>query len=428
MLKKKKIAFTITDGWAYRYYCITEINKFIQDKYDVFLICSPFYFELFKEMKLDGVSLLPIPKSNKYESLIISFINVVYRNSYDNPINEFYINKYNVWLRFFFKFFQKVLKKIHAKLIFVLKFCLEFEISIFSRTNFVLPVEVIYFLSPYTHDEVVLSILLKRRIQQFFVLPSWDNIYKYYLFDNYFKYFVWGSLQKEFLEKRIKGEIIVIGNISHFVMRRISSVYLDSIKTDKIIILYCTVTKRIFKNEIFFVQKLKSLIEANFFGKNVDMIIRPHPADLKANLYNNFVSDRISISGFKSNNVLNKWIVNKDFFKGLFIDFNYSTLVLNVASTITLDAISLGRFVINIKPIESKGDLDYYNFQHYLPITRSKLVPIICEQELERIRFFLDEIQFSKTQVLFSQNGAINQIASQDFIDDLDYYLSKLLN
>ena len=441
VVDRKTIAFTITDGWAYRYLFATGAIELLIRDYKIELICTPFYFKLIESMSRHDISIIHIQDAGKLSKLLISFSNFVYRGSFHNEINNFYISKYNFLFRFIYTYFLKwILTKYH---IIFLNFS-----SIILRVwvTFLYPLRVnrtydkIVFLSPYYADEIVLSFIFKKFQNKIFVLPSWDNIYKYYLFDNFNKYVVWGSAQENFLKDRFNNRISVLGNISHFKMKDLSRNSITLKRNNSITILYCTVTTRIFKNEVFFVERLKNLVENNFFGSDVNLIIRPHPADRNNSSYRSSKSKRIVISDINSKsesqrvervdnfNLLRHWQTDSIFFTQLVEDLTTASVVLNVASTITLDAIILKRFTINIRPVECYHNSDYYNFKHYSPIFLSNLVPVIQEDDIFKLDKYIEAIRVSNYEVICDQSSAISSLSSVHDSDNLENYLNLVLS
>jgi hypothetical protein len=426
-MKKRSIAITISDGWAYRYLFSTSAIEYLTKEYDITLICSNYYYKLLNNNKFNCVKIKHIKYSDNIDNFLISSLNFIYRNSFKNQINNFYISKYQNYLKYIYYLFIKwhisFTFSFFERLILLL---IKFKVRLFYNKQLNSSFESVLFLSPYTHNEIILSFNLSVKSEKIFILPSWDNIYKYYLFDNFNKYVVWGNTQKIFLQKKIKKTIIISGNIGQYAINKILLNFKDNPKKKSLIITYSTVTRRIFNNEIKFLTTLTKMIEDNHFGENVHLIIRPHPADKNITYYKKFISNRVTLSSVPSVS-LEKWDVDRDFYTNLIHDFINADLVLNVASTITLDAILLNRFVLNIRPKECQNDMDYYNFQHYLPIKTSNLVPIIHENEIEKLFKYINAIKNNNTKLIINQSNAISSLTKIHNNYEVSYYFNEIL-
>ncbi len=420
---KNSIAITISDGWAYRYLFSTGAYDFLSKEYDITLICSNYYKNLLDKKLIKSI---PIKSIKFIDSSLISILNFFYRSSFDNAINNFYLSKYSFFPKALYYFFVKW--HIAVTFIFFKKaitLFLEFRCKYFYSYGQLDSVDSVLFLSPYAHNEIILSFILPENTRKIFILPSWDNVYKYHLFDNYNKYIVWGENQKNHLRKYTSKPIICLGSLGQFAINKILLIH-NQKRKNKFVINYSTVTTRIFHNEINFVNKLAEMIEADCFGKRVQLIIRLHPADKNTIYYNTLASNRVKISTV-SGRPLDEWNVDKDFYSRLVDDIKNSDLVINVASTITLDSILMNRFVINIRPNESHSARDYYQFQHYLPITQSNLVPIFHEKDIQGLSIYIEALR-RNCEVVFNQSKAIELLTVVHKNYELATYFNLVFN
>lgn len=391
----KSIGFTITDGWAYRFIFSTGLYNELKKTHKITLICSNYYYKLITSSYEDNIDIIECVKldfndKNRVFFKLISLLNYLYINIYDFNINKFYILK-KKWLpRQFYKLFSSILKRFSSTKL-IEHFFENFHIE--KPKNIDKQFDVIYFLSPYLKNEIALAISYKKdQTELCFILPSWDNIYKYYTFKFFSSYFVWGESQKLFLKERlnIKAPIYVKGPISQYFFNKFKNISPKIVTNKSCNLLYATITSRNFPNELEFVKDLSKKIENDEYGINSTLLIRLHPAEKDVNFYKGLVSNKVSISYSKGVSSLYDWNVDENFFLQQSEDFIKSDIVITVASTITIDAILLDKPVINFKPKILNGKVDLYQFEHYQSITNSNELEII--ESIEELNSVIKKI------------------------------------
>ena len=155
-IKNKSIAITISDGWAYRYLFATGAFEYLTKEYEITLICSEYYINLLQKNKINSIRIIPIQSVGLIDSILISILNVFYRNSFDNAINNFYLSKYNLFTKFIYYFFVKW----HMSFSFfffekVISFFVKYRGKYFYNNNQYSAFESILFLSPYSCNEII---------------------------------------------------------------------------------------------------------------------------------------------------------------------------------------------------------------------------------------------------------------------------------
>ena len=385
----KRLGFTITDGWAFRFLFTTGFYKKLIRNHRLTLICSSYYYNLISndfELIGDQVTLLKLEFSKKnFFFIAIPFLNFLFSNSRYFEIRKFHILKNNCLSRQFLFFIKLIIMRFINIELFYKYIC-----KIKLNKPFIIEDEIdeIFFLSPYLKEEIALSLCFSEdNTKLCFVLPSWDNIYKYYTFKHYDSYLVWGESQQFFLKNilNINSPIYLKGPISQYVFNnyKMSDSYKNLLKpsssssSSSVNLLYCTITSRNFPNEVSFVKNLINKINSNEYGKDCHLAIRLHPAEKDLDIYRKLVSKKVSLSYAKGVISLANWDVSDNFFSDQIDDLIKSDIVICVASTITLDAIMLGRPVINFKPRILNGKVDYYDFEHYRSITNSNELEIV---------------------------------------------------
>lgn len=384
------IIVTLTDGWAYRYlFCTQVFDYFKNNNFKIIIYCSDFYFEKIISIASSSVEIYKLKnESSNYLGTIISLRNYLYRIQFDFKISKFYVSKLIPYQRIAFNLFGGLIRLISPYLLKLSDIFLGYAIRddfFFQKHN---QVDFILFLSPYSYEEVIfLKKLKKYQVKKIFILPSWDNIYKYYLDDQFDRYVVWGPDQESFLSRMgiATDKIVPLGSISQYTFNQLKENSQQRKESDRFRILYATVTDRIFPDEYYFLSQLAAKVENGDYGMNVELLIRMHPAD-NIERYRHLESDKVYFSENKTTYSLTQWDVEKDFFNKQVSDILFSNLVITVASTITLDAVLLNKYTINYRPDFCKGDKDYYQFEHYASITNSGGLPIVSSmQELSNL-------------------------------------------
>jgi hypothetical protein len=395
MNKKASLIVTITDGWAFRFLFCTGALEYLNSIYKIKIFASGYYFS--KLSAYPGVEFelysIDINKSRIIDK-VISLKNYIYRNFHGFNISKFYISKLNRIQRILFFIINPFIVLYGDRVIFLLDSLVSLLLRKHLRKfqNDVIGCEGILFLSPYSSSEIkFLNVFENQSVKKYFILPSWDNIYKYHLNDIYYRYIVWGPDQKEFLKKIgiSENKIVCLGSISQYVFNRIKTLDLNKKSflnsEQKFRLMYSTVTSKIFPEEFQFVTQLVDLVNTGYFGPSVDLLIRLHPADSSSE-YKYLQSDRVTISGNYIGSDIIKWEVSDDFFELQVKDILSSNLIISVASTMTLDSILLGRTTVNYRPMFCINEKDYYNFEHYNSITSSNGIKIINNfEELNKI-------------------------------------------
>lgn len=176
------------------------------------------------------------------------------------------------------------------------------------------------------------------------------------------------------------------------------------------------------------------LIESNFH--NVGILIRVHPMDHTN--YSEFdENDRITVDYFGSKKAesretaLDKWFPTKENISHLKASIINSSICINVASTISLEASLCGKKVLNIGYFEVENNYAeygdpkrFYAYTHYRPVIEQKLAEVILSefQLADAIVKFLKPKFFYNEQVFLSARkflGADGQNAALKIADKI---------
>ena len=131
---------------------------------------------------------------------------------------------------------------------------------------------------------------------------------------------------------------------------------------------------------------------------NFDLLVRPHPADDNNERFKNQISKGIAFQSFSKHKDLQKKISMPNFISDLSETLFYTDILINTASTTTLDAAIMNIPIINIafNIDDHKRDDDisrYYKLDHFKKITSSNASSIVHNQtELTKsIEMYLDD-------------------------------------
>ncbi len=118
---------------------------------------------------------------------------------------------------------------------------------------------------------------------------------------------------------------------------------------------------------------------------NFDLLVRPHPADDNDERFENQISKGIAFQSFSKHNDLQKKISTPNFISDLSETLFYTDILINTASTTTLDAAIMNIPIINIafNIDDHKRDDDisrYYKLDHFKEITSSNASSIAFDQ------------------------------------------------
>jgi hypothetical protein len=281
-------------------------------------------------------------------------------------------------------------------------------------------------LSPYNYISHSFAKRLSYRdnAKIIYVLPSWDNLYKWHTHLFYDKYLVWGDSQKDFFKKLqihpCKLETFGGPNVWNLFNKIISAP-----RTTKI--LYTSVSEKLFPGEKDFILQLIGMIQKNLFGDDVKLLVRLHPYDF-SEISDFPIDDRIEIKRSNYSKDTLNWVVPNYFYLDLINDLENCKLVICMASSITLDAVLYGRIVLNIQ--DDNLENDYYSFNHYTPISTSGTIPIvkISDNELlqQEINNFISMDIHQYEAEVNNQRVGVSKVV--DFEKDKTFFFELIKN
>lgn len=252
--------------------------------------------------------------------------------------------------------------------------------------------------SPFDfRDNRLLRALHREGVPTIAIILSWDNpSTKGCISTCVDLVLAWGSKQKEELLQfypDFDPERIRITGIPQFdaYYQKLSGAFSRepflnrlSINPARKVILYATCSERLFSTEPEVVTDVVEALDCGRFGNNAHLLIRCHPADRAARYEHLCSTGRVTIfpSSMNNNQNLFSWMPPKDETAVLAATLKHCEVCINTASTMTLDAFACGKPVVNVaydgvKALPYLRSVRrYYDYHHYLPITRSGAVPI----------------------------------------------------
>lgn len=361
------IIIPVLDPWSLRFVISTRFLEFYSDKNcNVFVLTTTGYVKNLP--KYEHVNYV---ESNvtKIGLPIFTLLNVLFRLFGNKSYSDFY--KYRMPLAsklivvLNFKFLQELLQWLNSNLI---KLVVKDFLFLHKNT------QCIYLdICPYNYQSFIYSLKIKQlgKSKVIYVLPSWDNLFKWKTYGFYDHYLVWGNSQKVFLQDfhQLTESVEVIGGptVWNLFNSNIPEIYGNEV-------LYTTVGKKLFPNEMEFISELYNSIQKGYLGENVFLTIRLHPYDFTD--VNEFpVGQNVRLIRPNSSFEMQNWVVPQTFYSEFYDELRRAKIVICMASSVTLDAVCFGRLVINV--MDKSIGHDYYSFEHYKPISNSLKVPIL---------------------------------------------------
>lgn len=218
-------------------------------------------------------------------------------------------------------------------------------------------------------DEMEMYLLEAARrlnIHRIFYILSWDNITSKGIFPVLANsYLTWGAIMNEELQEYygVGEDNMYLTGVTHFdvhaqvkdgslgIPNLLSSVGLDDNKP----YLFFTMSASYFApNEIDIVEHLARQVEQNAFGEVMQLVVRPHMANLMADRSDQswltrlkaLKTNRVVVDFPDSDNSLLTWYMAKDDMIRLSSLLHGATVCLNSGSTVAIEAIYLNRPVI----------------------------------------------------------------------------------
>jgi hypothetical protein len=410
-MKKEKVIVSIADGfhWKYLYESGVIANLLKKNIQVVILILDNFNAAIPKDViNSDGLTFIYVNKCvpNKMILFLIMLFPLLTRKytETENFQKEEFNRKLSFKLRYLISTFAKN-KLLNTFFLAILKFFLKNN-QIHKIIKQESP-DMIIISTPgqKLFDIPIIISAAKLRIKTFCPIYSWDNLTsKGNIVFRPTYLAVWNETMvqeakylHEYDDRNIfkLGSPIFEGYFSEKSIKRDVS-FVQSIFTDKNIksyILLTTVPVRFYGYEhINLIHSInKILLELNH--NDVGVLVRVHPMDHTD--YSEFENnDNVCIDYFGSKkansreHALESWFPTSGNILHLKKTIVNSTMCINIASTITLEAALCGKKVLNIAYFQSRDSYDahgkperFYNYTHYKPIIENDLAKVIYSED-----------------------------------------------
>jgi len=242
-----------------------------------------------------------------------------------------------------------------------------------------------------------------RKIPTIAYVPSWDNLTsKWEVPAKFSRMIVWNQIMKneavEFLD--YKPDDVQICGVPQFDLYTDSSTIIpkkDFLRTiganpKKKLLLYCTGTPALYKDEADIVQIIYDAMVEGKFSKPCQLLIRLHPRRDRSDFatFEGKPDVMIQTPGTASSAFAKSgyfWVSDTADYRILANTIAHCDVMINVASTVTIESCILDRPVVNIG-FDGKNQREYYesvrryfDYAHYRPIVQSGGVRIAWSKE-----------------------------------------------
>jgi hypothetical protein len=250
-------------------------------------------------------------------------------------------------------------------------------------------------------------------------INSWDNLYsKAAYFTQYDHYFVWSERMRQELLRyypETHGKSITVTGVPHFDWYHMPEMLLPREKfcqqlqldSKRPIILYATATPYLAPAEDLIVKRLATDLEKPEFSVRPQMILRLHPGEAGGRFKDHQFgrSVRVQIPNKRGNGKLDKFYPTTKENQEFVNTIAHADVVINLASTITLDAAICDRPVINIAydlspnlRYQARLNQYYTEYDHYQTVLQCGAVRLARSHEelLSHIKTYLLHPEFER--------------------------------
>lgn len=423
----KKIAILVPNGWGIKNFLLNDFLKILSSKSKVFIFTPLAEEKNFKEIFSNQNINFEKINLNIFSPFRRHFFDfLIYSQYFRKPthLNQSYLkfyptSKYAAFLKslkiFFAKYFGKYISMDFQK--FLEKSILGFEREvkrikeIYKREKIDLVFSTVPLISNFEHPSLFAANELN--IKTACIITSWDNLAsKGRLPIKFDHYFVWSDLMKKELVEWypfIKEEKITISGApqfdyyfkKEFILEKREFYKKIGAKLENSIILWAAASQNQYPNEPQIFENFYNALKKQDWAKNVQVVLRAHPIG-GLSRFKEIIEKYKYIIGMETNKDDPKYLFNwKPSLEDL-IDLvnvlNYSSMVINHCSTMTLDACAFDKPVINLaydleknSPLE-KYVVNCYRYDHYTCVLDYNAAKLVYSQEelLKAVKEYLE--------------------------------------
>lgn len=306
-------------------------------------------------------------------------------------------------------------------------------------------------------DEMEMYLLEAARrlnIHRIFYILSWDNITSKGIFPVLANsYLTWGPIMNEELQEYygVKQENMYLTGVTHFdvhaqvkagiigIPKLLSSIGLDDSRP----YIFFTMSASYYApNEIDIVEHLARQVEQNVFGHEMQLVVRPHMANLMADRSDQswlqrlkvLKTNRVVVDFPAADNSLLTWYMAKDDMIRLSSLLHGATVCLNSGSTVAIEAIFLNKPVIITAfdteqwPFWSSARRlrNYVHLQKLFDLGACQLVDDLKELDAAIVKY----IEYPETDAQARQNAVVREcyrndgLSTQRFVENVKRILN----
>lgn len=423
----KKIAILAPNGWGIKNFLLNDFLEVLFSKSKVYVFTplakNEKFLEFFKDLNVKFEK-LNIKIFSNFKRHFFDFL--IYSQYFRKPtyLNQSYLKLYPISKKaaflknlkvFFAKYFGKYISIDFQR--FLEKFFLGFDEEvkrikeIYKREKIDLVFSTIPLISYFEHPYLFAAKELK--IKTACIITSWDNLAsKGRLPIKFDHYFVWNNLMKKELMEWypfIKEEQVTVSGApqfdyyfkKEFILEKSEFYKKIGAKLENSIILWAAASQNQYPNEVFIFENFYNALKKQAWVKNVQIVLRAHPIG-GLERFKGIIEKYKDVIGMETNKDDPKYLFNwkpslEDVIYLVNI-LNYSSIVINHCSTMTLDACAFDKPVINLaydlekdSPLE-KYVVNCYKYDHYTCVLDYNAVKIVYSQEelLDAVKEYLE--------------------------------------
>ncbi len=404
MENKKKIFLSQSLGFVIKNFLMSNFYEILKDKVEFFIFSSNYKEDNFlREMEKRNLKVFPLLKPEPYyfwkrikgirDGFHVAFLDnetwKLKRSPLHHKMSKFDVIKAKILLSFFKIFTGKksliLMDKLESSLALKSKEAKYYK-KIFSEIR----PDIFFSPSPLVSSEwVPLQVARDMGIKTALYILSWDNLSTKQRPPFPVDYiFLWSERMKEELLKFYPGsekiKIYITGSPQF-------DFYFDpkyqegkeeffkriGFSPERPLIVYSGVTPSLMPYENLIVENLISVIKEGKILKNPQLLVRLHPKDggeRYKDLMEKYRDVYFSIPGKDCKGEIDKWFPNGEEIKNLVSIVKHCDILINIASTMTVDGSILNKPVINVKYYLEKSEKPpwgvlIYETTHYKPLT-----------------------------------------------------------
>ncbi len=405
--QRPHVAFTITSGWGIRNFVQSGVFGKLSEHVDISVVTSralrPYFEQLLAEGRIR--ELLAAPESEPFVWRLVRQV----RKAVFQAVNDIdtarikRVSSDNKLIRGTQRLSWYIQRAISAQWQLTWLDGIERRFCRFGPAELPTDATVLLNTSPFDpRDNQVQRTAGRRGLVTIGIIPSWDNpSSKGCFLPDTNTVMVWSPVQKTEIMgyyRSFRDDQLVVSGIPQFDVYQHQlppeserAAFLNSmgIPSEKKIILFSTGSPKLFQHEPVVLEQLADALEAGLFGPNVHILVRCHPVDPAERYATSQRRECVTIapSSLPTGSALATWCPPEEELDILAATLRHCAVCVNTASTMTLDAASCDRPVVNIG-YDPFGDEPpyrsvkrFYCYSHYRQVVSWGFASITSSRE-----------------------------------------------